>query len=227
MWTASDDYGVVKGHPVWLKNQIFPYDDISNNTFAKWIRELETIKSILPFEHNQEKYYFIRTFNNHQKVDRPSLLRNPEPPDNILDTLASHSRDNLDEIKLNKIKEKEIKENINRSFDLFWELYPRKVGKLKAREKFETKYREYKLNGDFIKLLLNSIELQKKSKQWQNPEHIPHPLTWLNGERWNDEVIVEDKRLEGLNQTQLAVLEARRRREAKELEQKQLEVNNG
>ena len=26
LWTCSDDYGVTKGHPAWLKAQLFPYD---------------------------------------------------------------------------------------------------------------------------------------------------------------------------------------------------------
>ncbi len=37
-WTAADDYGVVKGHPLWLKNQIFPYDNISDKIFNGWLR---------------------------------------------------------------------------------------------------------------------------------------------------------------------------------------------
>ena len=27
-----------------------------------------------------------------------------------------------------------------------------------------------------------------KSQQWQDPQHIPHPSTWLNGRRWDDEL---------------------------------------
>ena len=36
--------------------------------------------------------------------------------------------------------------------------------------------------------MLKSIEAWKKSEQWQDKQYIPHPSTWLNGKRWEDEV---------------------------------------
>ena len=38
IWNFSDDYGVVNGNAVWLKNHILPYDDSLNvKEFSKWI----------------------------------------------------------------------------------------------------------------------------------------------------------------------------------------------
>ena len=48
-WVTSDDYGVTKGHPQWLKNQIFPYDDIELSVFITWLTELEKDGMIIPF----------------------------------------------------------------------------------------------------------------------------------------------------------------------------------
>lgn len=91
LWTTADDYGVTKGNHRWLRAQIFPYDDgISIATMDGWMRELTSIGAIIPFEANGESYYYIRTFGTHQKVDHPSRVRNPEPPDDIL---ARQSRD--------------------------------------------------------------------------------------------------------------------------------------
>ena len=41
---------------------------------------------------------------------------------------------------------------------------------------------------DTVKLdtILLALDSQKKSEQWQNPVHIPHPSTWLNQHRWED-----------------------------------------
>ena len=74
----SDDYGVVKGHPLWLKNQILPYDDISLPDFTDLLQELVTINCIVAFCHSGEQYYHIRKFSEHQKVEKPSKWRNPE-----------------------------------------------------------------------------------------------------------------------------------------------------
>lgn len=96
MWGTSDDYGVTKGNLAWLKSQIFPYDeDIKLSKFTEWITELEKLKRIIPFTSDGEKYYYIPKFEEHQKVDRPSKTRNPEPPTDIdsrltRDNVASH-----------------------------------------------------------------------------------------------------------------------------------------
>lgn len=91
MLIQSDDYGVVKGHPVWLKNSIYPYDDIKLSDFQKWLSEIESMQAIIPFTHNGERFYFIRKFSEHQKVDNPSKWKNPEPPEDILLLLPESS----------------------------------------------------------------------------------------------------------------------------------------
>lgn len=77
-------------------------------------------------------------------------------------------------------------------FASFWELYPKKVAKKTAVKAFE------KINPDktLLQQMLKAIENQTKSKQWQDKQYIPHPATWLNRERWNDEIetISEDDR---------------------------------
>jgi uncharacterized phage protein (TIGR02220 family) len=116
LWNFSDDYGVVKGHHAWLKNNIFPYDEkLGLETFTKWLLELETLNRIIPFSTNGETYYYIPTFSDHQTINRPSLQRNPEPPDDIYESIKQNNTYSgsaqgvpIDEVKLS-IKEKNIK----------------------------------------------------------------------------------------------------------------------
>ncbi len=92
-WMCSDDYGVTKGNPKWLKSKIFPYDsDIKNGHFEKWLKELEGIDCIIPFEAHGESYYLIKSFNDYQKIDHPSKMRNPEPPRKMLAKLSRNPR---------------------------------------------------------------------------------------------------------------------------------------
>ena len=79
-------------------------------------------------------------------------------------------------------KESKNKES-NKDFDLFWEHYPKKVGKKKVQDKFNS-------NNYPIDLIIKNIELQKKSDQWKNQQYIPNPETYLNQERWTDEVVL-------------------------------------
>lgn len=87
LWNFSDDYGVVKGHPVWLKTRIFPYDEaMSLAAFTVWLKELEKSQRILRFEHDGELYYWMPKFEHHQTICRPSKFKNPRPPVSVLNT---------------------------------------------------------------------------------------------------------------------------------------------
>lgn len=91
LWNLSDDYGVVKGHPSWLKNSIYPYDDMRLGQFEAWLSELERIGRIVPFVADGEKFYSIRNFQRHQTINRPSQIRNPDPPLSLMeDSLSAH-----------------------------------------------------------------------------------------------------------------------------------------
>ncbi|GEM_PF-659724 len=81
LWSNSDDYGVVNGHPARLENRIFPYDEIPLEIFDGWLSELAAIRVIIPFLHNGERYCHVRNFRRHQTINRPSGARNPAPPE--------------------------------------------------------------------------------------------------------------------------------------------------
>jgi len=93
LWNFADDFGIVKGNPVWLKNKIFPYEDIPKNQITLWLKKLTAVFSIIPFTANNEQFYFIRNFSKHQVINKPSKsLRNPTPPDNILESVPESYR---------------------------------------------------------------------------------------------------------------------------------------
>ena len=69
-------------------------------------------------------------------------------------------------------------------FESFWKVYPRKVGKEKCRNWFKS----HKPNEDLVQKMIAAVDEQKKSKQWSDPQYIPHPYTWLNQGRWEDEL---------------------------------------
>jgi hypothetical protein len=74
-------------------------------------------------------------------------------------------------------------------FEQFWQLYPRKVGRLTAKRSWEKLSQENKQ-----KALEAIVEHRKywvaKGTDW---EFIPHASTWLNQERFEDELVIEQK----------------------------------
>lgn len=81
----------------------------------------------------------------------------------------------------NAIKEKEIKEKeINIPFSTFWDLYNKKVARVKCVPKWhKLKDEERKTIIDTLPNFLSNI----RDKQFQ-----PNPETYLNQRRWEDEV---------------------------------------
>ena len=127
----------------------------------------------------------IKQRENGKKGGRPKTQENPEKPN---DTQINQTEPNksLKEKKSN-IKKSNVKEN-NTLFDRFWFAYPRKVAKPDAKRKFD------RINPDeqTLQLMLSAIERQKQSEQWTKDggQFIPHPATWLNQRRWEDETPV-------------------------------------
>ena len=133
----------------------------------------------------------LRTFL--KKLEKTNMIRlksNPELTHIIIVGYHTYNDSKLTQSqpRLNPIIRKEESKNkeTNKDFDLFWEHYPKKVGKKKVQDKFNAN--EYP-----IEKILKNLEQQKQSTQWQNPQYIPNPETYLNQERWEDEVMVEAK----------------------------------
>lgn len=67
-------------------------------------------------------------------------------------------------------------------FDLFWNEYPRRVGKGSAVKAFERA-----LTKTDAKTITDGLDRWKRSKDFPTEERfIPHAATWLNAERWLD-----------------------------------------
>ena len=73
------------------------------------------------------------------------------------------------------------------TFAQFWAAYPRKVAKKDAEKAW------IRVPTAAHEKILRAVEAFKKSDQWirDGGRFIPHAATWLNGERWEDELEVE------------------------------------
>jgi len=76
--------------------------------------------------------------------------------------------------------------NYSNDFDIFWEAYPRKVGKMNALKS----WKRLKPSLTLRDMIMMALEFHKKQEGWNkdNGKFIPHPATWLNQHRWDDEI---------------------------------------
>lgn len=90
LWNLADDQGVLKSSAAYIKGQLFSYDEeLRTQTVTMWLTSIEKALMIVPFILNGESYYIIRTFKDHQLINRPSK---PKFDQNLLDrVLHDHS----------------------------------------------------------------------------------------------------------------------------------------
>jgi hypothetical protein len=70
---------------------------------------------------------------------------------------------------------------IESRFGVFWESYPRKVGKPAARKAWNAIVGIENHSGEVL------AGLSRWIPTWTDPQFIPHPATFLNQRRWEDE----------------------------------------
>ena len=74
--------------------------------------------------------------------------------------------------------------SVENEFNTFWNKYPKKIGKEKARIAWDIK-------RPILEVVLKALEWQKNCDQWfeSGGKYIPNPTTWINEERWHDEPV--------------------------------------
>ncbi|MDC7221591.1 MAG: hypothetical protein PQJ59_16775 [Spirochaetales bacterium] len=75
---------------------------------------------------------------------------------------------------------------VEEEFSRFWHVWPKKVQKKTARQKYFLMHKKKRLPE--INELLEIIEKWKNTEDWKKDDgrYIPHPATWINQERWED-----------------------------------------
>lgn len=83
-------------------------------------------------------------------------------------------------------------EHTEKSFDAFWERYPRKTAKAEALRA----WKRLRPSPGLVAQILVAVDAQSRSSQWREQEgrYVPHGATWLRGRRWEDQLpVVKDR----------------------------------
>lgn len=75
-------------------------------------------------------------------------------------------------------------------FDAFWAAWPKRVAKKAAFRAWS------RVSPELYPAVMAALARHKRLPAWQKDggAYIPHAATWLNGERWNDEVALPEDR---------------------------------
>ena len=107
---------------------------------------------------------------------------------NNTNAMRTHSDSNTEAMKIDANHKPITNNQINKEyidrFDEFWKHYPRKVSKPNALKA----WLKVKPDDELTKTIISAISKQNLSAKEE--QFIPHPASWLNGKRWEDEVKV-------------------------------------
>lgn len=166
----------------------------SYNTYIQTLNELVEFGLIELIEKSKNQYSSnIIAISNFDKaldkaLDKASIKHATKQDESTIQSIDSINK----HITYNNIHNTSIEiqdaEIIEFSFDDFWSLYPNKTNKKKAKEKFNKLTKEQKQK---IELHLPFFINNKPFKDYNHP----HAITYLNQERYNDEIQITNTNL--------------------------------
>lgn len=193
MWNfALCDHGHVADDSMKLKLQVLPMDDVDVDELLAELMDEGRIQRLT--SPDGRTYLHVKRFEDHQKIDPRFKTRCPacaqqdslihaESPTRTAETLDITP----DPPKGREGKGREGNKNtsnaaLSTEFDAFWKSYPRKVGKDAARKAYAKAAKS--ATSEEILTGVENLRVEVAGKEQQ---FIPHPTTWLNAGRWQDE----------------------------------------
>lgn len=165
---------------------------ISNGSLNKYLSILESEGWIQRRSGNSKKTTtYIITFPSPVENDIENLSTNAPSRGELKNRTLRHAEANTPSHGEKVLRHTETNNNINNKgnnnrsngFDRFWKIYPKKVKKKDSLSKWKAKQLDQKID-----LIISDVENRLKNDQRWKDGFIPDPTTYLNGERWEDEV---------------------------------------
>lgn len=181
-------------------NHMFLYQQIKNNENYSQLADNKQLQNVTV---NSNKMLRLNNSNSNDLLPNKNIYKNNNK--NIYAHLENeqvynheddkqkeddnHSSNIIKQDTKNKAikkQNKELNELQEKQFDKFWQAYPKKVSKKEAQKSWN------KINPslELFEKILKALEIVKQTGQWNtdNGKFIPYPATWLNQERWTDEI---------------------------------------
>lgn len=212
--THLDDEGRAEDRPRLLAAKLFPLlDEKDADAVTADLNELCAVGLMVRYVSSGKPYMVVPTFRDWQKPRHPTPSRlpgleqaDPPSPADCGTTTADRRRTHAGEegrgegvgegaatgiaaAELTLITPPGSSADADGAFSEWWERYPRKVDKARARSAY-TKARKRTSRGVLLASLDRQITVWRR--EGRPVDKVPHATTWLNGERWADEALAGD-----------------------------------
>ena len=212
LWMLADREGRLEDRPKRIKAEAFPYDYVDIDAM---LDNLQGAGFLIRYTVESKRYIQILNFTKHQRPHSNETASDIPPMEQGVRTEREPVIEPVQSASNHGGKDFQPREEALRSdllipdllipdtktpptptgestqlrddlFDQFWALYPNKTCKAKAR----AKWGKLKVTPILFDQIMSGLRRQCASQAWlkDGGQFVPHPTTWLNGERWNDEV---------------------------------------
>lgn len=204
LWLLADKAGRLEDRPMRIKGELFPYRD--GLDVEGLLRFLASEGFIVRYSVGPKRYIQVENFDKHQNPHRnepesvipsasegcittdfggsTSAILGSAPADSLIPDSGSLTADSLTASTPSALPTSPSDD----LFPKFWKIYPNKKGKAAA----EKAWKKLKVTADLFGQIAEGLAAQVVCEAWvkDGGQFIPHPATWLNGKRWEDEVKV-------------------------------------
>jgi hypothetical protein len=199
LWGMADKEGRLEDRPAFIRANVFPYEPEFD---AEGALSALSPKFVERYEAEGKRLLWIRTFKKHQRIngkESESVSRFPSAPGEAeekqpgsigeatgkpLGAQEGEEERELGKDKINMFVQKDGQDG----WPEFWTAYPRKTAKQAALKAF----RKVSPNPAMLEIILKAVAAQRRQESWTKDGgcFVPHASTWLNGKRWEDEVVM-------------------------------------
>lgn len=190
LMSVVDDYGRYDGRIAILRAALYPLklETVSSSDIGKWIRECVEAALVRFYCVESRDYLELSKFRQRiqGKSKWPEPVENEPPRKSTVNHRESPPYSDADSSTKSNTDTKSVAGSAySEDFEEFWGSYPRKTAKKDAWGAWS----RAKGKPD-IETILTALDHQKRSDQWKKDagQFIPHPGTWLNQARWDDEL---------------------------------------
>lgn len=176
LWTISDKYGRLEDRPRRVKAELFPYEDVD---IVAMINELESAGFLFRYG-DKNQYIQIVNFEKHQhphKNEQDSFI--PCPVDSSNFQKLPEEYGTTPPLNLKPYTSNLNGQTSGLPFSDFWDVYPRKEKRKRAEITWN------RLSKTKQQKALSHLSGQPYADR--EKQYIPHPTTYMNNERWDDE----------------------------------------
>lgn len=179
---TEEGEGIVLGGRPIIFEEVEKELGISRDTYTRWIDRLKKYPYIL----SDRKTYGIsfKVFKAHKRFGN-RIRKNAEshiPHKRDSDSAQTRNPDSAQTPNVLYTEQKNSTGQNKHPFESFWGIYPKKVDKKKSEQKWNH------LKESDRELIMSDVPKRALSDSWKKG-YVPNPTTYLNGERWNDEII--------------------------------------